>query len=67
MSETLIGQGITLMLAGMGTVFTFLSLLVITLNATARMIGRTPGAGGDVSDEELAAIGAAMKRHLGAP
>jgi len=57
-------QGITLMLVGMGTVFVFLTLLVIMMTVMAQVIARlTPAVEEDVSDEEVAAITAAIARH----
>jgi len=64
MQATLIDQGITLMLVGMGTVFVFLTLLVAAMTAMAGIIRRfTPPAADGVSDEEIAAITAAIAQH----
>ena len=53
------------MLAGMGTVFVFLTVLVIAMTMMSRLILRfqyVPD--GDVpSDDEVAAIAAAINRH----
>ena len=53
------------MLVGMGTVFVFLTLLVIAMSAMASMVGRLqpalPSTG--ATDEEVAAIGAAIRQH----
>ena len=65
MDQGLIYQGTILMLVGMGTVFVFLTLLVIAMSAMARIVGRswpTESSAG-VSDEEVAAIGAAIRQH----
>ena len=64
MQATILDQGITLMLVGMGTVFVFLSLLVAAMTAMAGIIKRlTPVAEQGVSDEEVAAITAAITQH----
>ena len=64
MQPSLFDQGVTLMLAGMGTVFVFLTLLVIAMTVMAAIVARlTPGPGATVSDEEVAAISAAIARH----
>ncbi len=58
-------QGITLMLVGMGTVFVFLTILVIGMSLMSAIAMRfTPVANdSDISDEEVAAITAAISRH----
>ena len=64
MQATLMDQGLTLMLVGMGTVFVFLTLLVIAMSTMAAVIKRlTPAADEVVSDEEVAAITAAIAQH----
>ena len=64
MQATLIDQGVTLMLVGMGTVFVFLSLLVMSMTLMAGIIKRLmPAALEGVSDEEVAAIAAAIAQH----
>jgi oxaloacetate decarboxylase gamma subunit len=64
MQATLINQGVTLMLVGMGTVFVFLTLLVVMMTVTAQLIRRlTPAAEEGASDEEVAAITAAITQH----
>ena len=61
---TLIEQGVTLMLVGMGTVFVFLTALVIAMTVMAAIVKRmTPVADTGVSDEEVAAITAAIALH----
>ena len=65
MSPSLLDQGLMLMLVGMGTVFVFLTLLVagMTLLALAvRRFSPTPAEPG-ASDEEIAAITAAITQH----
>lgn len=58
-------QGITLMLVGMGTVFVFLTLLVGAMTLMSNVAQRlTPaGAAGGATDEEVAAITAAITQH----
>ena len=53
------------MLAGMGTVFVFLTVLVIAMTIMSRLTLRfqsAPDASGP-SDDEVAAIAAAISRH----
>lgn len=68
MEASLFDQGLTLMLAGMGTVFTFLTTLVIAMTLMSRMLMRLQGEPdvSDVSDEEIAAISAAITKHRSA-
>ncbi len=63
MPETLIDQGLTLMLAGMGTVFTFLTVLVFAMTMMSYVVKRLQIVATDPSDEEVAAISAAIARH----
>ena len=64
MQATLLEQGVTLMLVGMGTVFVFLTLLVVMMTLMARVLQRlAPAVVEGVSDEEVAAISAAIARH----
>jgi oxaloacetate decarboxylase (Na+ extruding) subunit gamma len=69
MPPNLLEQGLQLMLVGMGTVFTFLTLLVLAMSLMAAIIQRlTPAAANDeVSSEEIAAISAAIAEHRKAP
>ena len=65
MEQTLLSQGVILMLVGMGTVFVFLSVLVLAMSAMAavlRRVARAPATDG-ASAEEVAAIAAAIRRH----
>jgi sodium pump decarboxylase gamma subunit len=65
METELFDQGLTLMLAGMGTVFAFLTTLVITMTLMSKTLIRfqreIPDEG--ATDEEVAAIGAAISKH----
>lgn len=64
MPASLFNQGLELMLVGMGTVFVFLTLLVIAMTLMAGLIRRlAPVASDVVTDEELAAITAAIAEH----
>jgi oxaloacetate decarboxylase gamma subunit len=61
---TLLEQGISLMLVGMGTVFVFLTALVFAMTIMAGIVKRmTPLVEEGVSDEEVAAITAAIALH----
>ncbi len=65
MQNELINEGLTLMLAGMGTVFVFLTVLVIAMTLMSRLVTRlqptTDSAG--TADDEIAAIAAAIAEH----
>ena len=64
MQATLIEQGVTLMLVGMGAVFVFLTALVAAMSMMAAIVRRlTPAHDALVTDEEVAAITAAIARH----
>jgi len=63
MQNSLLDQGLTLMLAGMGTVFVFLTLLVVAMTLMARIVRRLQPVPSDASDEEVAAISAAIALH----
>ncbi len=65
MEGELFDQGLMLMLAGMGTVFAFLTALVIAMTLMSRILMRfhhDPLSAG-ATDEEVAAITAAITRH----
>jgi oxaloacetate decarboxylase gamma subunit len=65
LETSLLDQGITLMLVGMGTVFSFLTILVFgmtTMSAIAMRFSRSATDDG-ASDEEVAAITAAIAQH----
>lgn len=64
MESTLFNQGLELMLVGMGTVFVFLTLLVIAMSLMANIIARlAPRVVQGISDEELAAVTVAIAAH----
>ena len=60
-------QGVELMVAGMGTVFVFLTCLVFATSAMSVLIQRfSPESEPDksaITDEEVAAISAAIRQH----
>ena len=65
MEESLLELGTMLMIAGMGTVFVFLTVLVGAMSLMATVVKRFQPAVADdqVTDEEVAAIAAAIRRH----
>lgn len=64
METDLLGQGLGLMLAGMGVVFVFLSVLVGATALMSRIVMRfQPATGPPLHDEEIAAISAAIRHH----
>ena len=65
MDSNLLNQGVTLMIVGMGTVFVFLTALVIAMSLMAAIVRRIRpvAAVGGITDEEIAAIGAAIRQH----
>ena len=65
MEESLFSQGLTLMLAGMGTVFVFLTTLVVAMTLMSRVVLRLQNTSTETgpSDEEVAAISAAISKH----
>lgn len=72
MESSLIGQGIALMLVGMGTVFVFLTLLVASMSAMSAAVSRfappalPPAPSGRPASEDpavVAAIVAAVELH----
>jgi oxaloacetate decarboxylase gamma subunit len=64
MEANLLYEGLMLMLVGMGTVFFFLTLLVMAMSLMARVLKSiTPMTDTGVSDEEVAAITAAIAMH----
>ena len=65
MTNSLIKEGLELMLVGMGTVFVFLTLLVMVTTLMSRMVMRrqSKSTASDITDEEIAAITVAVARH----
>jgi oxaloacetate decarboxylase gamma subunit len=63
MNDSLMDQGLTLMLAGMGTVFVFLTTLVIAMTVMSLLVKRLQATSSDPSVEEVAAISAAIEKH----
>ena len=65
MEESLLEMGIMLMIAGMGTVFVFLTILVGAMSLMATVVRRLQPAApvDEVTLEEVAAIAAAIRRH----
>jgi len=65
MTNSLLGQGLTLLLAGMGTVYVFLSVLVAAMSLMSRIVMRLQQRAVhlDATEEEVAAITAAISRH----
>ncbi len=65
MEIELLNQGFTLLLAGMGTVFVFLTALVIAMTLMSRVINyfQSQSSPSGATEEEVAAIGAAISRH----
>jgi len=64
MQADLLDQGLTLMLVGMGTVFVFLTSLVIAMTLMSVVLrDKRSSVTEDVSDAEVAAITAAITAH----
>ena len=64
MENGLINEGLALMLAGMGTVFVFLTALVIIMTLMSRLVlALTQAVETDADAEEIAAIAAAIQKH----
>ena len=65
----LLAAGVELMLIGMGTVFFFLTLLVMATGLMSRLVARfappvlPPSTPVAIADEEVAAISAAIAMH----
>ena len=76
-AEQLVAEGLVLMLVGMGTVFVFLTLLVLAVATMSRLLARLPDSvttlesvaprpqGGNAADDRtlVAVISAAVHRH----
>lgn len=65
METSLLDQGVTLMLVGMGTVFVFLTVLVLAMSSMSAIAMRfqVEPVGDGTGDEEVAAITAAITQH----
>ncbi len=68
MASDLLVEGVQLMVVGMGTVFVFLTLLVLATGFMSRLVLRfqpevVEGEDGEVRGEEVAAITAAIAAH----
>lgn len=65
MDNDILSQGLTLMYVGMGTVFVFLSVLVAAMSVMSLLIRllTTGKESADPTDEEVAAISAALSEH----
>jgi oxaloacetate decarboxylase gamma subunit len=65
MTNNLIDEGLRLMLVGMGTVFVFLTLLVVVTTLMSRIVIRiqAKAIASGITDEEVAAISAAVMLH----
>ncbi|NNC77394.1 MAG: hypothetical protein HKN77_05475 [Woeseiaceae bacterium] len=63
MPESLFNEGLTLMLAGMGTVFVFLTTLVFAMTLMSAFAKRVNPATDELDSEVVAAISAAIKTH----
>ncbi len=65
MANSLMNEGLTLMLVGMGTVFVFLTALVGVTTVMSRLVIRLQPetAPADSSEDEIAAISAAIAAH----
>lgn len=63
MQDSLVTQGLMLMLAGMGTVFVFLTALVVAMTLMSLVSKRLQSAPHGASEEEVAAMAAAIRRH----
>ena len=63
MQASLMAEGLTLMLAGMGTVFVFLTALVLAMKLMSAVAHRPAPTKDGPDDEEVAAIGIAIHQH----
>jgi oxaloacetate decarboxylase gamma subunit len=65
MESEIFAQGLTLMVVGMGTVFAFLAVLVVAMSIMSLLIVRLMPVENDddATDEEIAAISAAVTKH----
>lgn len=63
MQDSLLNEGLTLMLAGMGTVFAFLTTLVIMMSVMSSIVARLQAMDAGPSEDEIAAIAAVIEKH----
>ncbi len=65
MERALLNEGFMLMLVGMGTVFVFLTLLVVAMTLMSTIVQRLAPAPAlhDADPDELAAVAAAVQHH----
>lgn len=63
MQDSLLNEGLTLMLAGMGTVFAFLTTLVIMMSVMSSIVARLLAMDAGPSEDEIAAIAAVIEKH----
>jgi len=66
MTSDLMAQGLALMMAGMGTVFVFLTALVaatVLMSRLVMLLQKPQGSGSDADAEEIAVITAAIAEH----
>lgn len=67
MHDSLMEKGLTLMAAGMGTVFVFLTALVIIMSVMSRLVTRLSATAqpvtGSTDEQDVAAITAAIALH----
>lgn len=64
MENSLISQGVELMIYGMGTVVVFLALLVVTTTAMSKVIGRYFAVPDITTPTETAPVSGANKKQL---
>lgn len=68
MQNELLGEGLTLMLAGMGTVFVFLTALVLAMTVMSKLVrtlqpDSVAAQAAPTDSDEIAAIAAAIAEH----
>ncbi len=63
MQSNLLAEGLTLMLAGMGTVFVFLTALVLAMSLMSRLVYRPAPPKDGIDDAEVAAIAMAIDAY----
>jgi oxaloacetate decarboxylase gamma subunit len=67
LESEVLNQGLVLMLAGMGTVFVFLTTLVAAASLMSRLVMRLQPPEAALEAEEVAAISAAIALHRSLP